>query len=121
MSVPVSALPRFLSETLAGLAAQFPDVRPLPFGHAGDGNMHFNVSQPKGMAAADFRALAPGISNLIHGMTLRFGGSIAAEHGVGRMKRELLAQVKSPVEMGLMRGLKAWLDPKGILNPGKVV
>ena len=96
-------------------------MRPLPFGHLGDGNLHFNISQPEGENLADFRAKTDGINAILHGLTRQFGGSIAAEHGIGRMKRELLEQVKSPVEMEMMRGLKRMLDPQNILNPGKVV
>ncbi|MDP4823724.1 MAG: FAD-binding oxidoreductase [Aestuariivirgaceae bacterium] len=121
VSVPISSLSDFIAETLAELAQKFPGCRPLPFGHAGDGNLHFNISQPEGENSADFRAKTPEINALVHGFALKFGGSIAAEHGIGRMKRELLAEVKSPVEMEMMRGLKRMLDPANILNPGKVV
>lgn len=115
VSVPLSSLAAFVEETLAALGQSFPQVRPLPFGHAGDGNLHFNVCVPQG-----FTQKAE-VSEIVHSLTLKHEGSIAAEHGVGRMKRELLAATKSPVEMEMMRGLKRMLDPANILNPGKVV
>lgn len=115
VSVPVSSLAAFVGETLAALAQAFPQARPLPFGHAGDGNLHFNVSVPEGFTPKRE------VSDLVHSLTLKHEGSIAAEHGVGRLKRELLAATKSPVEMEMMRGLKHMLDPANILNPGKVV
>ena len=121
VSVPISSLAEFIRQALAELAQKFPRVRPLPFGHLGDGNLHFNISQPEGENSADFRAKTGEINAILHGLTRQFGGSIAAEHGIGRLKRELLEQVKSPVEMEMMRGLKRMLDPQNILNPGKVV
>jgi FAD/FMN-containing dehydrogenase len=98
-----------------------PDARPLHFGHLGDGNIHFNVSQPIGADKAAFLARWDEVNLVVHDVVRAFGGSISAEHGIGRSKRALLPAVKDPVEMALMRSVKAMLDPKGILNPGKVV
>lgn len=115
VSVPVSKLPEFVEKTLAAIAQKFPEARPCPFGHAGDGNLHFNISVPEGFA--DKQA----VSDLIHQAVLSYQGSIAAEHGVGLMKRDLLKASKSPLEMQMMAGLKGLFDPDHILNPGKVI
>jgi FAD/FMN-containing dehydrogenase len=93
----------------------------VPFGHYGDGNIHFNVSQPKGMEKAAFLARWDEVADAVHAMVLRFGGSVSAEHGIGRMKAKTLEGVKSPLEMRLMRGIKSVFDPRGILNPGKLL
>jgi FAD/FMN-containing dehydrogenase len=121
VSVPVAHLPEFLRRATDAVLAIMPDCRPLPFGHYGDGNIHFNVSQPVGVDKAPFLARWSDFTAAINAIVLEFGGSISAEHGIGRMKRELLPQVKSPVEMDMMRAIKAALDPKGILNPGKLL
>lgn len=121
VSVPVSAIPRFIEEASAAVAALVPGSRPAPFGHFGDGNIHFNVTQPKGMDKDAFLARWDEVAALVHGIVLRFGGSISAEHGIGRMKAEALESVKTPVELALMRGIKAVFDPRGILNPGKLL
>ncbi len=121
VSVPVSEIPRFIEEAAAAAAALVSGSRPVPFGHFGDGNIHFNVSQPKGMDKAAFLGRWDEMAALVHGVVLRFGGSISAEHGIGRMKAEALESVKTPVELALMRGIKAVFDPRGILNPGKLL
>lgn len=121
VSLPLAAVPDFLGQALAAVEAMVPGCRPVPFGHLGDGNIHFNVSQPVGADKAAFLARWDEMNDLVHGIVARFGGSIAAEHGVGRMKRAMLTGVRSPVELDLMRRLKATLDPAGILNPGKVI
>ena len=89
--------------------------------HFGDGNVHYNIAQPVGMAKPAFLALWDEIDAGGAGGRRRLGGSISAEHGIGQMKRADLARVKSEVELDLMRRIKAALDPKGILNPGKVL
>ena len=121
ISVPVARLPEFL--VLAGNAVQrvCPGARPVPFGHFGDGNVHYNVSQPPGMARGDFIALWSAMAHAVHDVAVSLGGSISAEHGIGRLKVEELVRVKSAVEIALMRRIKAALDPKGILNPGKLI
>jgi len=101
--------------------ALIPGARPCPFGHLGDGNIHFNISQPVDADKDAFLARWYEVNAVVHGMVAKFGGSISAEHGVGVMKRELLPGVKDPVALEVMRALKHTLDPKGILNPGKVL
>ena len=98
-----------------------PGSRPVPFGHLGDGNIHYNVSQPVGGNAEDFLARWHEVNEVVFAIVLRMGGSISAEHGIGVIKRDLLPKVKDPVAFELMRTLKRTLDPKGILNPGKVL
>ena len=121
VSVPVASVPAFLEEAIAAVEALVPGCRPVPFGHMGDGNIHFNVSQPIGADKAAFLAGWDEMNALVHGIVLKFGGSISAEHGIGRLKRELLAEVKSPVELELMRRIKAAFDPNNTLNPGRVL
>lgn len=121
VSVPVASGPDFLDETIAAVTAMVPGCRPLPFGHLGDGNIHFNVSQPVGADKADYLARWEEMNELVHGIVTSYGGSISAEHGVGQAKRDLLPGVKDPVALDLMRTLKAAIDPYGIMNPGKVL
>jgi FAD/FMN-containing dehydrogenase len=121
VSVAVADVPAFLKEAVAAVEAAFPGSRPVPFGHMGDGNIHFNVSQPEGADKAAFLAEWDRMNAVVHGVVARYGGSVAAEHGVGRLKRDLIAATKSSVELDLMRRVKAALDPKGILNPGRVI
>jgi len=98
-----------------------PGIRPVAFGHIGDGNVHFNLSQPPAMDKEAFLARWGEMSAIVHGLVREFGGSISAEHGVGVMKRDEIAATKAPVEIEMMRRLKQAFDPKGILNPGKVI
>jgi FAD/FMN-containing dehydrogenase len=121
VSVPVASVPAFIAEANAACEALIEGCRVVPFGHLGDGNIHYNVSQPVGADKEAFLARWDEVQALVHGIVRKFGGSISAEHGIGRMKRDLLPGVKDPVELELMRSLKALLDPKGILNPGKVL
>jgi FAD/FMN-containing dehydrogenase len=121
VSVPLAAVPDFIAEATAACEGLVPGCRPVPFGHLGDGNIHFNVSQPVGMDKAAFLSLWGAMNDAVHAVATRLGGSIAAEHGVGRLKRDLLPGVRSATEMALMRRLKATLDPAGILNPGRVI
>jgi len=121
VSVPVADLPVFLSRAIDAVKAIMPDCRPLPFGHYGDGNIHFNVSQPVGVDKAAFLARWPEFSEAVNAIVLELGGSISAEHGIGQQKRHLLPKVKSPLEMELMRKIKDLFDPRGILNPGKLL
>ena len=93
----------------------------MPFGHFGDGNVHYNVTQPAGMDKAAYLALWDPMQDAVHEIVADMNGSISAEHGIGRMTRHELAHVKSDVEMDLMRKVKSVLDPLGILNPGKVL
>jgi len=121
VSVPVAAIPEFIARADAAVERICPGARPLPIGHFGDGNIHYNVAQPAGITKAAFMALWDDIVAAVHAVVLEFGGSISAEHGIGQMKRAELAQVKGAVAMDLMRRIKAALDPKGILNPGKML
>ena len=121
VSVPVADIPAFLEEAGRIVAIAAPGARPVPFGHVGDGNIHYNVSQPVGADAQAFLARWAEINYLVHGIVARYCGSISAEHGVGQLKRDLLGEFKDPVALDLMRALKRALDPKGILNPGKVL
>jgi FAD/FMN-containing dehydrogenase len=121
VSVPVAAVPDFISEANAAVAALLPGARPVPFGHLGDGNIHYNVSQPVGADRAEFLARWNEVNTAVFAVVKKFGGSISAEHGVGVMKRDLLPSVKDPVALDLMRKIKNLLDPNNILNPGKVL
>jgi len=121
ISVPVALMADFIVETGALCAARLPGVRLCPFGHLGDGNIHFNLSQPEGMEKAAFLDLWPDFNRLVHDRVAACGGSISAEHGIGLVKREELMRYKSPVALDLMRRIKAALDPAGLMNPGKVL
>jgi D-lactate dehydrogenase (cytochrome) len=121
VSVPVAAVPQFLEEAAAAAEAIVAGCRPVPFGHLGDGNVHFNVSQPVGADSAQFLARWGEVNDAVNKIVLKYNGSISAEHGIGKLKRDSLPKVKDPVALELMRGLKRMLDPNGILNPGKVL
>jgi D-lactate dehydrogenase (cytochrome) len=121
ISVPVAAVPAFIREADAAVTALIPGARPLPFGHLGDGNIHYNVNQPVGADKGEFLERWDEVNAAVFAVVKKYGGSISAEHGVGVMKRDLLPSVKDPVALDLMRSLKRMLDPKGILNPGKVL
>jgi len=121
VSVPVALIPEFIRRADAVVARIAPGARPVPFGHFGDGNVHYNVSQPAGGDRAAFLALWETMQNAVHDVVAGLGGSISAEHGIGRMKRDEMARRKSPVELDMMRALKTAFDPRGILNPGKVI
>ena len=105
-SVPIAAVPDFIEEANAAVVKLIPGARPVPFGHLGDGNIHYNVSQPVGANAADFLARWHDVNAVVFEIVLRMGGSISAEHGIGQLKREELLRYKSPVEMALMRSLR---------------
>ena len=113
--------PAFLGEGDAAVTALIPGARPLPFGHLGDGNIHYNVTQPAGADKADYLKRWDEINAAVFAVVKKYDGSISAEHGIGVMKRDLLPSVKDPVALELMRSLKGLLDPNGILNPGKVL
>ncbi len=121
VSVPVASVPAFIAEANAAVVALIPGARPLPFGHLGDGNIHYNVNQPEDADKAAFLACWDEVNTVVFDVVRKFGGSISAEHGIGVMKRDVLPRVKDPVALDLMRTLKRTLDPKGILNPGKVL
>jgi FAD/FMN-containing dehydrogenase len=121
VSLPIARVPEFLDRAAKIVEDICPGARPVPFGHLGDGNVHYNVSQPPGMDRARFLALWESMADAVHGLVGEMGGSISAEHGIGQMKREALARVKDPVALELMRAIKAAFDPNGILNPGKLI
>jgi FAD/FMN-containing dehydrogenase len=121
ISVPVAAVPAFIAEANAAVVKLIPGARPVPFGHLGDGNIHYNVSQPVGANAADFLSRWHDVNAAVFDIVLRMGGSISAEHGIGVLKRDELPEVKDKVAIELMRSIKALLDPLGIMNPGKVL
>ena len=121
VSLPISAIARFVAQTEAAVVAAFPGARVVVFGHLGDGNLHYNVAAPAGGDAYAFLANTPAVNRIVHDRVMAAGGSISAEHGIGQLKREELAHYKSAVELDLMRRIKAALDPRGLLNPGKVL
>ncbi len=121
ISVPVSAVPAFIAEANAAVTKLIPGCRPLPFGHAGDGNIHYNVTQPEGADKKAFLARWDEVNKVVFDIVLKHGGSISAEHGVGVMKRDILPDIKDKTAIELMRTLKRTLDPNNILNPGKVL
>jgi FAD/FMN-containing dehydrogenase len=121
VSVPVAAVPAFIAEANAAVLRLMPDARPVPFGHLGDGNIHYNVTQPRDGSKDDFLARWHEVNAVVFEVVLRMGGSISAEHGIGQLKAADLPSVKDPVAIELMRGFKAMLDPLNILNPGKVL
>ncbi|WP_421726790.1 FAD-binding oxidoreductase [Bauldia sp.] len=121
VAVPRAKVPAFIEQANAAVTGLMPGCRPFPFGHLGDGNIHYNISQPTEMDKADYLARWDDVSALVYAIVGRLGGTISAEHGIGQLKRALLKSVKSPIEIDLMRRLKAAFDPNGILNPGKVL
>lgn len=121
VSVPVSAVPRFLSQATPLVEAALPGVRVTPFGHLGDGNIHYNLSQPEGGDAAAFLAETSRVNGLVHDLVHVLGGSFSAEHGVGALKKAELVAYHSAETLDLMRAVKAALDPQGLMNPGKML
>ena len=121
ISLPISAIPAFLDDAGAALVAAFPGAQLVIFGHLGDGNLHYNVAAPVGESAAQFLANSAAANRIVHDRVVAAGGSISAEHGIGQSKRDELAHYKTPLELELMRRIKAALDPAGLLNPGKVL
>ena len=119
ISVPITRVPAFITETSAALAAAHPEVRPIIFGHLGDGNLHFNVSLPAAIDGTAFSRLQADINRLVHDLVVRYAGSICAEHGLGVLRRSEALRYKSAVEIALTRAIKQALDPAGLLNPGK--
>ncbi len=121
VSVPVSRIPEFIARANAAVVAAYPGVRPCAFGHVGDGNMHYNPVRPREWDGVRFKQERPHINRIVHDIVVELGGSISAEHGIGQSRLAELAHYKAPVEIGMMRAVKRALDPKGIMNPGKVV
>lgn len=121
ISVPVSSIPDFLHKSAEALEAFMPGIRPYPFGHVGDGNLHYNITAPTGMGSASFERKAEALHRIVHDITADFGGSFSAEHGIGQTKRTEMQRYKAPLELTLMRKVKDAFDPSGIFNPGKVL
>jgi FAD/FMN-containing dehydrogenase len=121
ISVAVSRIPEFVAAADAELAALVPGIRVMCFGHVGDGNLHYNQSKPIGMSDEDFRAVAPAIHGAVHAVTAALGGSISAEHGIGRLKQQAFLHAKPAVAVATMQRIKAALDPHGLFNPGRVL
>ncbi|MBC7993016.1 MAG: FAD-binding oxidoreductase [Rhizobacter sp.] len=122
ISLPVSRIPGFVASTDAALQAAFPGTRSVNFGHLGDGNLHYNLQAPLGVDGAAFlREHEHAVNTLVYDAVSACGGSISAEHGVGSLKRDELAQRKSPVALQMMRAIKNALDPQGVMNPGRML
>ncbi len=122
ISVPISRIPAFVRATDDALERAIPGVRLVDFGHLGDGNLHYNVQAPEDVAADRFLAeREDAVNRIVYDAVMAHGGSISAEHGIGALKREELAQRKSPVALKMMRAIKQALDPHGRMNPGRVL
>ncbi len=121
ISVPVSRIPAFLEAAATRLHRQWPDVRIVAFGHIGDGNLHYNLSRPQAADNSAFIAQTPAVNRIVHDLVSELGGSISAEHGIGQLKRAELRRYRSTVEMELMSTLKQAFDPRGLMNPGKIL
>jgi FAD/FMN-containing dehydrogenase len=121
VSVPIASLPKFIREANTIVERICPGARPVPFGHFGDGNIHYNISEPIGFGRERFMKVGDTINAAIHDLVDSMAGSISAEHGIGRMKKGELKRFKSAVELDLMRSIKSAFDPNGILNPGKLL
>jgi FAD/FMN-containing dehydrogenase len=121
VSVPVSRVAEFIIRATAGVTERLPGIRPMAFGHVGDGNIHFNLTQPEPADTDAYLARWQEFNDIVHGVVRELQGSISAEHGVGRLKRDEITHYKSPIEIELMRRVKRALDPGNIMNPGKLV
>ncbi len=121
IALPVSKIPAFVESTNAALGARFPWIQPVVFGHLGDGNLHYNMAVKDGVAVAIAFEHEGEINRLVHDAVAAAGGSISAEHGLGQMKRDENRRYKSPLELQLMRAIKQALDPRGLMNPGKLL
>jgi len=121
ISVPVSRIPDLVERGAGVVAAVDPALRINCFGHVGDGNLHYNVYPPKGKSVAAWRHLRGAVKQAVYGLAHDLGGSISAEHGIGRLKREDLARFADPARLQAMRAIKDALDPNGIMNPGAVL
>lgn len=118
VSVPIREVPDFIAEASAAVLKLVPDCRPVPFGHVGDGNIHFNISRPEAMSDQEFLGYWHEMNRVVHDIVQARGGSFSAEHGVGRLKVGELKRYRSPEELALMERVKAAIDPDGLMNPG---
>jgi FAD/FMN-containing dehydrogenase len=121
VSVPVSKVPAFICEAAAACEALIPAIRAVPFGHVGDGNIHFNLEQPVGCDAAWFLAQDHAIMDAVNDIVRKFDGSFSAEHGIGKLKPSMMPEWRGGTELALMQKIKAAIDPTGIMNPGKLL
>jgi FAD/FMN-containing dehydrogenase len=121
VSVPISSIPKFYDSAWQAILNVEPEARLVAFGHAGDGNLHFNVAEPENSSSSDFLKKWTDINHAVHEVVKDFNGSISAEHGIGQLKRDELPHYKSQTAIDVMRIIKSALDPKGIMNPGKVI
>jgi FAD/FMN-containing dehydrogenase len=120
VSVPLAAIPTLITEATAACEALIPGIRVAPFGHIGDGNIHFNLVQPEDMDAAAFSARDHDIMDTVAEIVRRLGGSFSAEHGVGQLKTYMMPSWRGGTELESMRRIKNALDPQGLMNPGKI-
>ncbi|RAI59417.1 FAD-binding oxidoreductase [Roseicella frigidaeris] len=121
VSVPVSRVPELIRRASEACRALIPGIRPVPFGHMGDGNIHMNLEQPEGMDGAAFLARSHDIMETVNAVVRDLGGSFSAEHGIGRLKTDMMEDWRGGAELDLMRRIKAAIDPQGLMNPGKVL
>ena len=121
VSLPIDRLAAFTAQAAAWVDAHVPEARLVCYGHVGDGNLHFNLNQAPGQPEGALAAREAAVKRAIHDLVREHGGSFSAEHGIGRLKVEELQRYASPVELALMRAIKQTLDPRGIMNPGKVL
>lgn len=121
VSVAVSQIPRFILDAELALHAQFPDLRIVCFGHIGDGNLHYNLSKADSSSNELFIGQSSAATRIVHDLIDSLGGSISAEHGIGQLKRDELKKYKSSLDLELMQTIKQSLDPRGLMNPGKVL
>lgn len=121
ISVPISRIAEFIETASTAVVSRYPGARPLPFGHVGDGNIHFNISQPTDADGAEFYSHYQKVNEIVHDIVNSMHGSISAEHGIGRLRLEENYKYKSDVEIDLMRSIKKSLDPLNIMNPGKLL
>jgi FAD/FMN-containing dehydrogenase len=119
--VPVSRVPEMIERGGRDLERAFPGIRVLCFGHAGDGNLHYNCGKPAAQEAAAFFAQQEAVNHVVYEIVKSLNGSISAEHGLGKLKREEIKRYKSTLELELMRSIKSALDPHALMNPGKVL
>jgi len=121
VSVPVSRVPELIRRASAACRDLIPGIRPVPFGHMGDGNIHMNLEQPEGMDPAAFLARSHDIMETVNTVVRELGGSFSAEHGIGRLKTDMMEDWRGGAELALMRRIKAAVDPHGLMNPGKIL
>jgi FAD/FMN-containing dehydrogenase len=121
VSVPVSKVPELIRRASEACRALIPGVRPVPFGHLGDGNIHMNLEQPEGMDPAAFLARSHDIMDTVNAVVRDLGGSFSAEHGIGRLKTDMMEGWRGGAELDAMQRIKAALDPHALMNPGKVL